>query len=97
VTLCDANGPFLRRYTWLNGAASYDDFALDGATPHVVTGTVGACAGDSGTPGECAEPTTPAATLGLCLADGPPSPSSSPVTATALPRRTGGSTSSPAP
>ncbi|MEV5013515.1 hypothetical protein ACIGW1_05115 [Streptomyces sp. NPDC053780] len=72
VTLCDANGPFLRRYTWLNGVASYEDFALDGATPHVVTGTVGACTGDSGTPGECAEPTTPAATLGLGLADGTP-------------------------
>ncbi|RIH60580.1 hypothetical protein D3C59_17950 [Streptomyces sp. SHP22-7] len=32
VTLCDANGPILRRYTWLNGVASYEDFALDGAT-----------------------------------------------------------------
>lgn len=72
VTLCDDSGAFLRRYTFLNGTASYEDVALDGQTPHVVTGTVGACTGggSSGTP--CAEQTTPAATLGLCLADGTP-------------------------
>ncbi|MDQ1018956.1 hypothetical protein [Streptomyces afghaniensis] len=73
VMLCDASGPFLRRYVFLSGTATYEDVALDGQTPHVVTGTVGACAGDAGsgaTP--CAEQTTPAATLGLCLADGTP-------------------------
>ncbi|MEU0058679.1 hypothetical protein [Streptomyces sp. NPDC006334] len=69
LTLCDTSGPFLRRYTWIQDAASFLDFALDGVTPHVVTGTVGTCAG-GGTP--CAEQTTPAATLGLCLADGTP-------------------------
>ncbi|CAL9537768.1 hypothetical protein [Streptomyces sp. enrichment culture] len=68
VMLCDDAGPFLRRYTFLNGTATYEDVALDGQTPHVVTGTVGACGGDTG----CEEQTTPAATLGLCLADGTP-------------------------
>jgi hypothetical protein len=72
VMLCDASEPFLRRYTFLNGTASYEDVALDGQTPHVVTGTVGACAGDGGTSTPCTEQTTPAATLGLCLADGTP-------------------------
>ncbi|WP_405961285.1 hypothetical protein OG235_37125 [Streptomyces sp. NBC_00024] len=75
VTLCDiaADGtvtPFLRRYTFLNGTASYEDVALDGQTPHVVTGTVGVCATGGGQP--CAEQTTPAATVGLCLPDGTP-------------------------
>lgn len=68
VTLCDDSGPFLRRYSWLAGVGSYEDVDLDGQTPHVVTGTVGACGGDTG----CEEQTTPAATLGLCLADGTP-------------------------
>ncbi|SOE31791.1 hypothetical protein [Streptomyces sp. OK228] len=73
VTLCDASGPFLRRFTWLAGVGTYEDVALDGQTPYVVNGTVGVCAGDGGTPGTpCAEQTTPAATLGLCLADGTP-------------------------
>ncbi|MER6828884.1 hypothetical protein ABT352_23085 [Streptosporangium sp. NPDC000563] len=68
VTLCDASGPFLRRYTFLTGQASYEDVALDGQTPHVVTGAVGLCPAVS----DCEAPTTPAATLGLCLADGTP-------------------------
>ncbi|MEV5929895.1 hypothetical protein ACPCSG_26930 [Streptomyces cellulosae] len=68
VMLCDDAGPFLRRYSFLNGTASFEDVALDGQTPHVVTGPVGACGGDTG----CEEQTTPAATLGLCLADGTP-------------------------
>ncbi|MFE9127814.1 hypothetical protein ACFYOF_20805 [Streptomyces sp. NPDC007148] len=68
VTLCDANGPFLRRYSFLNGTATYEDVALDGQTPHVVTGTVGVCPAAP----ECEAQTTPAATLGLCLADGTP-------------------------
>ncbi|MEU5497972.1 hypothetical protein [Streptomyces griseofuscus] len=73
VTLCDASGPFLRRFTWVNGAVTYDDVALDGQTPHVINGTVGVCTGDGGSPATpCAEQTTPAATLGLCLADGTP-------------------------
>lgn len=68
VTLCDDSGPFLRRYTFLNGTASHEDVALDGQTPHLVTGTVRVCA----TTAECEEPTTPTATVGLCLADGTP-------------------------
>ncbi|MEZ3180800.1 hypothetical protein KYY02_19530 [Streptomyces pimonensis] len=68
VQLCDDAGAFLRRYTWLQGAASFEDWALDGATPHVVTGTVRQCAASS----DCDAATTPAATLGLCLADGTP-------------------------
>ncbi|EMF20413.1 hypothetical protein H114_32759 [Streptomyces gancidicus BKS 13-15] len=75
LPLCDtaADGtvtPFLRRYTWLQGVATFQDFALDGVTPHAVTGTVTACAGT--TADDCAERTTPAATLGLCLPDGTP-------------------------
>ena len=72
VMLCDASGPFLRRYTFLGDTATYVDVDLDGMTPHVVTGTVGAC--DTPGSGEqpCAEQTTPTATLGLCLADGTP-------------------------
>lgn len=72
ATLCDDTGPFLRRYTWLNGTASYLDFALDGTTPHVITGAVRACTGTAGGETECPEQTTPTATLGLCLADGTP-------------------------
>ncbi|MGY4744152.1 hypothetical protein ACW9TO_39195, partial [Streptomyces sp. ATMOS53] len=72
LTLCDASGPFLRRYTWLQDTATFRDFALDGSTPHVVTGTVGACAGQGGGGTPCTEQTIPAATLGLCLADGTP-------------------------
>ncbi|GAA2948229.1 hypothetical protein ACFPN0_15250 [Kitasatospora cinereorecta] len=67
VTLCDDSGPFLRRYSFLNGSASYEDVDLDGQTPHVVTGTVGVCDGEP-----CDAQTTPAATIGLCLADGTP-------------------------
>ncbi|WP_405759442.1 hypothetical protein OG234_13195 [Streptomyces sp. NBC_01420] len=59
---------FLRRYSFLDGAASYEDVALDGQTPYLVTGTVGACSASQA----CGEQTTPAATLGLCLADGTP-------------------------
>ncbi|MFB7496085.1 hypothetical protein ACFC09_15560 [Streptomyces sp. NPDC056161] len=73
LTLCDDGGPFLRRMTWLNGTATYEDFALDGVTPHPVTGTVRVCAEDNGQgPAPCEEQTTPAATLGLCLPDGTP-------------------------
>ncbi|MFF3441762.1 hypothetical protein [Streptosporangium sp. NPDC002721] len=72
VLLCDDSGAFLRRYTFLAGTATYEDVALDGQTPHVVTGTVGACAGDGESAAPCEEQTTPAATLGLCLADGTP-------------------------
>lgn len=60
--------PFLRRYTFLDGTASFEDFTLDGQTPHVVTGTVGICAQTS----DCEEPTTPTATVGLCMPDGTP-------------------------
>ncbi|WP_411092317.1 hypothetical protein [Streptomyces sp. 049-1] len=59
---------FLRRYSFLDGYATYLDVALDGQTPYIITGTVGACAATQA----CNEPTTPAATLGLCLADGTP-------------------------
>ncbi|MCX4609387.1 hypothetical protein [Streptomyces mirabilis] len=70
VTLCDDDGPFLRLYQWINGVASFEDVELDGATPHTVTGTVSTCAGQAEP--ACAAQTTPAATLGLCLADGTP-------------------------
>ncbi|PWI15962.1 hypothetical protein DI272_18680 [Streptomyces sp. Act143] len=68
LTLCDDAGPFLRRYSWLGDTASYEDVELDGSTPHVVTGTVGLCPAAP----DCEAQTTPAATLGLCLADGTP-------------------------
>jgi hypothetical protein len=68
VQLCDDSGPFLRRYTWLSGTATFEDFALDGTTAHVVTGAVGVCPAAP----DCEAQTTPAATLGLCLADGTP-------------------------
>ncbi|MFF5668803.1 hypothetical protein ACFY8S_01480 [Streptomyces hygroscopicus] len=71
LTLCDDSGPFLRRITWLAGTATYEDTELDGQTPHVPTGTVTVCADTSGD-APCAEQTTPAATLGLCLPDGTP-------------------------
>ncbi|PWI06526.1 hypothetical protein DIZ27_32820 [Streptomyces sp. NWU339] len=68
VQLCDDSGPFLRRYTFLAGTATFEDVALDGQTPHIVTGTVRTCSGQT----PCEQQTTPAATLGLCLADGTP-------------------------
>ncbi|KAA9379622.1 hypothetical protein F5972_08170 [Microbispora cellulosiformans] len=68
LMLCDGSGPFLRRYVFLNGAASYTDVALDGQTPHVVMGQVGPCPAGP----DCDNPTTPAATVGLCLPDGTP-------------------------
>ncbi|MFJ4627180.1 hypothetical protein [Streptomyces sp. NPDC088847] len=68
LTLCDDTGPFLRRYFWLGDVASYEDVALDGTTPHVVTGAVDLCPAAPA----CDAQTTPAATLGLCLADGTP-------------------------
>ncbi|WP_457455665.1 hypothetical protein [Streptomyces sp. TE5632] len=73
VPLCDTapDGtvtPFLRRYRFIDGTATYEDVALDGQTAYIVTGTVGSCDSTSA----CAEQTTPAATLGLCLADGTP-------------------------
>jgi hypothetical protein len=64
VMLCDSSGPFLRRYVFLNGTATYVDVALDGQTPHIVTGAVGTCP-------NC-EPTPPLAVVGLCLAGGAP-------------------------
>lgn len=72
VQLCDDAGPFLRRYTWLNGTATFEDFNLDGVTAHVVTGTVRTCSGNSSPEVPCEAATTPAATLGLCLPDGTP-------------------------
>ncbi|WP_406321848.1 hypothetical protein [Streptomyces sp. NBC_00519] len=45
--LCDASGAFLRRITIGAGQHIVEDLGLDGLTPHTVTGTVGACAGDS--------------------------------------------------
>jgi hypothetical protein len=64
VMLCDSSGPFLRRYVFLNGTATFQDVALDGQTPHVVTGTVGTC--------PACDPTPPLALVGLCLAGGAP-------------------------
>ncbi|MER6632313.1 hypothetical protein ABT301_29535 [Streptomyces sp. NPDC000987] len=71
VQLCDDAGPFLRRYTWLGGTATFEDFALDGVTPHVVTGSVRACAGDGGGDGSCC-PAVTTDTVTLCdtAADG---------------------------
>ncbi|MFI1703045.1 hypothetical protein [Streptomyces griseoruber] len=66
--LCDDTGTFLRRITIGAGQHLVEDLELDGITPHIVSGTVGACGGDS----PCEEPTTPTATVGLCLADGTP-------------------------
>ncbi|MCC9686868.1 hypothetical protein [Streptomyces sp. MNU103] len=68
LTLCDDAGPFLRRVTFLNGTASTEDWELDGSTPHVASGEVRVCSATA----ECEAATTPAATLGLCLADGTP-------------------------
>jgi hypothetical protein len=68
VMLCDDTGPFLRRYSFLAGTATYEDVALDGQTPHVVIGTPGVCPAAP----DCASPTTPTAAVGLCLADGTP-------------------------
>ncbi|MGW3736669.1 hypothetical protein [Streptomyces sp. NPDC005148] len=70
LTLCDDAGPFLRRYSWLGDSATFEDVELDGVTPHVVTGTVGVCAASAAP--DCEAATTPAATLGLCLASGTP-------------------------
>jgi hypothetical protein len=68
VLLCDDSGPFLRRYSFVAGTATYEDVALDGQTPHVVIGTVGVCPAAP----DCASPTAPTAAVGLCLADGTP-------------------------
>lgn len=67
LPLCDDSGPFLRRYTFVGGTATFEDVQLDGRTPHPASGTPRPCGGD-----DCQEQTTPAATLGLCLADGTP-------------------------
>jgi hypothetical protein len=64
LQLCDDSGPFLRRYTWLQGVATFLDYALDGATPHIVTGPVRTCSTGCDA--------APVATVGLCLADGTP-------------------------
>jgi hypothetical protein len=67
--LCDDSGPFLRRFTFVSdGTAGYVDVALDGEAPHVVMGTVRDCSQTS----DCEQPREPAATVGLCLADGTP-------------------------
>ncbi|MER7983783.1 hypothetical protein, partial [Streptomyces sp. NPDC095817] len=63
LTLCEDAGPFLRRYSWINGSASFEDVELDGTTPHVVTGTVGVCTSSSSV-AECAEQTTPGCNSG---------------------------------
>ncbi|MFC7721099.1 hypothetical protein [Nonomuraea recticatena] len=66
--LCDDSGSFLRRITIGAGQHVVENLQLDGVTPYTVAGTVRAC----GQAAECAEPATPAATVGLCLADGTP-------------------------
>ncbi|WP_433379416.1 hypothetical protein [Streptosporangium sp. CA-115845] len=67
--LCDDNGPFARATTHdCTGAVlGVLDRTLDGQ-PYTVTGTVGVCP----TSPDCESPTTPTATVGLCLADGTP-------------------------
>ncbi|MFD8509706.1 hypothetical protein ACFV27_00970 [Streptomyces antimycoticus] len=76
IELCDiaADGtttPFLRhlRYGTLDGIVySRWETTLDGITTYAPTGTVGRCP----TTTDCDSPTTPVATVGLCLADGTP-------------------------
>jgi hypothetical protein len=74
--LCDtaADGTttqFLRHWTVDNTTGALTaagDTTLDGLTAYTPAGTVGACPAVE----ECASPTTPVATVGLCLADGTP-------------------------
>ncbi|MFF3441761.1 hypothetical protein [Streptosporangium sp. NPDC002721] len=71
--LCDvtaaASTPFLRAVVYdCDGAVTGTaDLTLDGA-PYTVAGTAGLCPQTT----DCASPTTPTATVGLCLADGTP-------------------------
>ncbi|MFI1954804.1 hypothetical protein ACH437_23650 [Streptomyces xinghaiensis] len=63
--------PFLRHITTdceTGTVTATVDTAMDGTTPYTATGTVGQCPAASG----CEQPTTPTATVGLCLADGSP-------------------------
>jgi hypothetical protein len=53
-----------------DGTATITDTTLDGTTAYVVAGTVGQCPTD--VQRDCASPTEPTATVGLCLADGTP-------------------------
>ncbi|MDX3067817.1 hypothetical protein PV518_37625 [Streptomyces sp. ND04-05B] len=74
--LCDtaADGTvtqFLRHWTVDNTTGALTaagDTTLDGLTAYTPAGTVGACSAVK----ECDSPTTPVATVGLCLADGTP-------------------------
>ncbi|MFI1703046.1 hypothetical protein [Streptomyces griseoruber] len=71
--LCDvaADGtstPFLRHFTSDGTTTTFTDTQLDGTTAYTVTGTAGVCLPVN----DCASPTTPTATVGLCLADGTP-------------------------
>jgi hypothetical protein len=68
LLLCDDTGPFLRRITITGGEGVAEDYELDGTTPHLVAGTVGVCPAGP----ECDQPTTPVATVGLCLPGGAP-------------------------
>lgn len=73
VMLCDDTGPFLRRYTFLAGSASFEDVDLDGQTPHIVNGDVGACSSGGGLP-DGPIPVTPRVFHGellLCDDNGP--------------------------
>lgn len=69
VQLCDDNGAFRRRYDYDTDGnpAGHADYTLDGE-PYEPVGDVRDC--DTGD--ECASPTEPVATTGLCLADGTP-------------------------
>ncbi|MDX2643487.1 hypothetical protein PV341_07840 [Streptomyces sp. PA03-1a] len=48
--LCDDVGQFLRRYTTAGGVVGTVDTTLDGTTPYVPTGTIGACEPDPAPP-----------------------------------------------
>lgn len=73
LLLCDVatdgtSTPFLRYYTSDGTTTTFADTQLDGTTAYTPAGTVGACLPAN----DCESPTTPTATIGLCLADGTP-------------------------
>jgi hypothetical protein len=72
VTGCPGTAtPFLRHLCRsCDGTVTTTDTELDGVTAYVVAGTVGECPAE--TQRDCASPTEPTATVGLCLADGTP-------------------------
>ncbi|MFD3612382.1 hypothetical protein ACFWXA_30810 [Streptomyces atroolivaceus] len=73
IVLCDVatdgtSTPFLRHYSDDGTTTTFTDTLLDGATAYAPAGTVGVCQPVS----DCASPTTPITSVGLCLVDGTP-------------------------